>query len=341
MSLARGAVARSLGNAVMDNGLPPTLPCESGVNRAAIKPGTMDWPAPNDNTNNPIRETMVYQRPWKSFQTQLDILQSRNLKVTDEAAAINHLQRIGYYRLSAYLYPFRVFRLAQDTETGAIKTVREDWFVDHTHFADAVNLYVFDKKLRLLLLDALERIEVALRVDIAYLLGERDTFAYQHIENFHPTFAKRNSQHQKWLQKYESLLKRSKEDFVKHYEQVHGADLPIWVAIEVWDFGALSQLFAMMRVPDQTVIAQKYGVANFNVFRSWLRSLNYLRNLCAHHSRLWNRNVIDQPRLPQKGEIAWCDAYIGKPDLISRPFLLINIVTQLIRMVCPSAYPGP
>lgn len=274
---------------------------------------------------------MVYERPWKTFQQQLDLLVSRNLEVTDEEAALNYLQRIGYYRLSAYLYPFRVFRIQPNFEL-----VKEDEFVANTHFSDAVNLYIFDKKLRQLMLDALERIEVALRVDIAYLLGERDTFAYKHIDQFHPTFAARHGKHAAWLQKYENLLERSKEDFVKHYRRKHGPDLPIWVAVEVWDFGAMSQLFSMMKVPDQTRISAKYGVADFKVFSSWLRSLNYLRNLCAHHSRLWNRNVIDQPKLPKQGEISWCDHYFGKKDLISKPFLLVNIVAHLMSIICPA-----
>ncbi|WP_263081273.1 Abi family protein [Endozoicomonas sp. Mp262] len=246
---------------------------------------------------------MVYERPWKSFDRQLEILKSRNLEISDDEAARRYLQRIGYYRLSAYLYPFRVFTLQQEPTTGKLVSIKEDRFVDKTHFVDAVNLYCFDKKLRLHMLDALERIEVALRVDIAYLLGERDTFAYKNIENFHPTFAKRRDQHKRWLEKYDRLLKRSKEDFVKHYTKEHGPDLPIWVAVETWDFGAMSQLFAMMKVPDQIEIASRYGVSEFKVFSSWLRSLNYLRNLCAHHSRLWNRNIIDQPKLPERGTV--------------------------------------
>lgn len=110
---------------------------------------------------------MVYERPWKTFQQQLDLLISRKLEVTEEAAALNYLQRIGYYRLSAYLYPFRVFRIEPNPETGMLETVKKDEYVANTHFSDAVNLYIFDKKLRQLMLDALERIEVALRVDIA------------------------------------------------------------------------------------------------------------------------------------------------------------------------------
>lgn len=191
------------------------------------------------------------------------------------------------------------------------------------------------------MLDALERIEVALRVDIAYLLGERDTFAYKDKHHFHPTFANKKRRgvaaFDLWHEKYTGLVARSKEDFVSHYRRKHGDDLPIWVAVETWDFGAVSQLFAMMKVPDRQKIARKYGVSDFKVFASWLRSLNYLRNLAAHHSRLWNRNIIDQPSLPKEaGVIDWCDGFIGKNDLIARPFLLLAITRHLVKVICPN-----
>lgn len=284
---------------------------------------------------------MTYQRPWCSYQDQLEILKSRGMVVTDEAAALDYLERVGYYRLSAYWYPFRIFELQQDKSTGNLTTVRRDDFVSNTQFVDAVHLYLFDKKLRLLVLDALERIEVSIRVDLAYLLGKRDTFAYQNIAEFHPKFANRKNRNGKshfdnWQERYAGLLSHSKEDFVKHYRAKHGPHLPIWVAVEVWDFGAISQLFSMMKVPDQEKIARKYGVDDFKVFASWLRSINYLRNIAAHHSRLWNRNIIDQPSLPQPGQIHWCDDFIGKPDLIAKPFLLMAIVRHMIKVICPN-----
>lgn len=279
---------------------------------------------------------MTYNRPWKSFAEQLTLLKERGLIVTDDAAALDYLERVGYYRLSAYWYPFRHFEIVQNPQTHALETRRSDQLVPNTHFTDAVELYLFDKKLRLLAMDALERVEVALRVDIAHRLGERDTFAYLHKNQFHPKWA--DKRFKPWQDKYLALLNRArdKENFVKHYLSTHGPDLPIWVAVEVWDFGAMSQLFAMMRVNDQAKIAQKYGVTDFKVFASWLRALNHLRNIAAHHSRLWNRNITDQPKLPASGEIDWCDHFIGKADLIAKPFLLFAILRQLVRVICPN-----
>lgn len=284
---------------------------------------------------------MAYNRPWKSFAEQLQLLKDRDLIITDDDAALRYLERIGYYRLSAYLHTFRQFE--PYLEGGKLKSRRLDSFVANTHFEDAIKLYWFDRRLRLILMDALERIEVAVRVDIAYLLGQKDAFSHHDIKYFHTKFATRinkragKSAFDLWHEKYGSLVSRSKEDFVKHYKQNHGDDLPIWVAIEVWDFGAMSQLFAMMKVPDQSFIANKYGLSEFDKFASWLRALNYLRNLTAHHSRVWNRNVVDQPKLPKQGEIAWCDGFRGNNDLIAKPFLLMAICKHLMEVISPAS----
>ena len=290
-----------------------------------------------------MTETNGYNRPWKAFDEQIDLLKSRGMTVQDEAWATEWLQRTGYYRLSAYWYPFRVFMHEQDPDTGAIRSVRTDAFVPDTAFSDAVNLYLFDRKLRVLLADALERIEVSLRVQIAYRLGKTDTFAYLHEDNFHPTWRNRPGPDSRltafaaWQQKYQSLVQRSKEDFVKHYRDTHGPDLPIWVAIEVWDFGAVSQLLAMMKVPDQQAIAAHYGIADWQAFASWVRALSYLRNLVAHHSRVWNRNMVSEPKMPASGQSAWCAQFVGKRDLLAKPFVYLAIVRHMVEAICPGS----
>ena len=288
---------------------------------------------------------MVYSRPWKSFPEQLELLKSRGMVVTDEAAALDYLQRVGYYRLSAYWYPFRKFEVVQSGNAGKLATRALDEFQPGTQFVDAVHLYLFDKQLRLYLADALERIEISLRVDLSYLLGKRSPFA--HVENtkahFHPGFAGRafsknnpKPAFDAWLGKYRELVKRSKEDFVRHYHTNHGDELPIWVAVEVLDFGAISQLFSMLHPRDQLAIANRYGVDDWKVFKSWLFSLSYLRNLVAHHSRLWNRNITSKPKLPKRGKIAWCDAFIDNEDTRFKPFLLLAITRTLVKSICPN-----
>ena len=137
------------------------------------------------------------------------------------------------------------------------------------------------------------------------------------------------------MAKYRGLVSRSKEDFVRHYHDTHGEELPVWVAVEVMDFGALSQLFSMLNVNDQSEIARRYGVNDWKVFASWLFSLSYLRNLVAHHSRVWNRNITSKPKLPKRGQMEWCDSFIDNEDTRFKPFLLVAITTRASQICLP------
>ncbi|MND38171.1 Abi-like protein [compost metagenome] len=274
-------------------------------------------------------------KPWRSFADQLQQLQDRGLQVDNPAAALDYLERLGYYRLSGYWYPLRAIDPAASAAQG--KAVRLDTFAPGSRFEDVVRLYVFDKKLRLLALDALERIEMAVRVDIAHLLGKRDLCAHENPACLHGNFAKKvitrgpdagKSQHQVWLAKYQSMLGRArKEPFVAHHQQQYGT-MPIWAAIEVWDFGLLSKLFAGMQHADQQTIAAMYGAPNGQAFAQWLRSLNFIRNVSAHHSRLWNINVLELSPRPS----SW-------PTVLNtaRPFFYFCLMQQLLGVICPNS----
>lgn len=297
---------------------------------------------------------MSYLKPWKSYAEQLDQLIGRGLTVTDRERALDYLERIGYYRLSGYWFAFRersepLCLLNEDGRKP--KKVREerialDAFRAGTTFQNAVDLYVFDKQLRLLAMDALERIEVALRVDVSHTLGQLDPFAYLKPELFHDEFSVKLdkdsgiTRHHEWLGKHAQLIVRSKEEFVRHNRTKYGLPLAIWVACEVWDFGTLSTLFSGMREAEQDAIASQYGVSNGRIFATWLRSLNYLRNVCAHHSRLWNRNIVDQPKLPSSAELAWVTPFEGDAHARARCYLLLKITRHLLDVVNPrSSWP--
>lgn len=295
---------------------------------------------------------MAYDKPWLSYLEQLQQLKDRGLTITDEQRALAHLQRIGYYRLSGYWYAFRQRSGACSPlsksgipmlKKGKTDHLMLDTFKPGAAFQQAVDLYVFDKRLRLLALDALERIEVGLRVDIAHTLGRLDPYAYLNPSLLHDEFAQKIDQKtgltplHKWQENQARLINRSKETFIEHHKKKYGLPVPIWIASEIWDFGTLSHLFGGMREREQDAIAARYGISNGRVFASWLRSLNYLRNVCAHHSRLWNRNMADQPRKPAQGEVplfehAWQDSHVQ-----ARPFLLFCIVQHLLMTTNPTS----
>lgn len=297
---------------------------------------------------------MPYPKPWKSHADQLAQLIERGMAVADPALAAESLARIGYYRLSGYWFAFRQRsgEVCMLDDKGAkprhVRTQRLvlDVFRAGATFQNAVDLYVFDKRLRLLALDALERIEVVLRADIAHTLGQLDPFAYMRPELLHADFSTRLDQdsglskHHAWLSKHAQLIGRSKEEFVRHNREKYGLPLAIWVACEVWDFGTLSTLFSGMREGEQDAIASQYGLRNGRIFATWLRSLNYLRNVCAHHSRLWNRNIVDQPKLPPSDELPWVAPFEQDNHARARCFLLLKIIRHLLRVIHPrSSWP--
>lgn len=288
----------------------------------------------------------TYAKPYLSFQQQLGLLKSRGLGVTDDAAALSWLRRIGYYRLSAYWYPLRSREIVQDPDTAQLKVVRQDAFVSGANFEHALDLYIFDNRLRLLMIDAIERIEVAFRVEVSHLLGAKDTFAHVNPAMLHGNFTKKvgasgKTQHQEWLEKYERALSRSKEDFFLHFQAKYGEPLPIWVAVELWDFGMLSNFYRGMTTADRAAIAANYGVTDSSVFASWLRSMNFVRNVAAHHSRLWNKNLIDQPKFPRRGEINAFDPLVANPqisaDISSRLYSVLCILLYLLKVCNPNS----
>lgn len=274
------------------------------------------------------------------------------MDISDEAKASECLSRIGYYRLSAYWYSSRTSEIYRD-EADKRRTRVLDAFREGTRFSDALDFYVFDKKLRILVLDALERIEVGVRTDIAVLLGERSAWAHREKDNLHGNFTRpqvstarmaqirslnlsgksafkiartvgvkestvrlalnqpdraQKSDHDEWLARLDEKFLKSKEDFSKHFKARYpNSDPPIWIAVELWDFGTLSHFFSGMKVSDRNEIAKRYGLSNGDILAGWLRNLNDVRNFCAHHSRLWNRNMPYIPAWPLPGEIPILD----------------------------------
>ena len=297
---------------------------------------------------------MAHKKPWMGYEEQLELLIKRGMRVTDREKALEYLQRIGYYRLSGYWYAFRQRhgkncvpgkdgQRVNNKKSGKPleSTIALDEFKEGTTFKNVVDLYVFDKQLRLLAMDALERIEIALRADISHTLGKIDPFAYLNPELFHKTFSvtldERTglTKHHQWLGRHAQLITRSREEFVSHHRDRYGYPLAIWVACELWDFGTMSTLFGGLREQEQNAIAQRYGIDNGRTFASWLRSMNYLRNVCAHHARLWNRNVIDQPKLPAVHEVDWVKEVEEDRHARARCFVLLLIVRHVLQVINP------
>ena len=140
---------------------------------------------------------MAYSKPYLPIPDQLALIKRRGMVVSDDALAQAYLGKIGYYRLSGYWYPYR-------RSASAGSSAVSDQFRDGTKFSEIVDLYVFDKKLRLLMMDVVERIEIALRVQITLQLGRYSSHAHRQPRLLHPNFASRPApstgeiKHEKW-----------------------------------------------------------------------------------------------------------------------------------------------
>lgn len=266
-------------------------------------------------------------KPWLDFADQVKLLQNRGMEINDEKQAEKYLRRIGYYRLSGYFHVFRRWDAASQTLS--------DDFIEGSNFENVLSLYLFDKKLRFLALDALERIEMAVRVDIAHVLGNKDPLAYENPAYFDGKFVRavnHKSEHQKWLERQEELVekaKRRKIACVGHNLDKYGK-LPIWAVSGLWDFGAMSRLYSGMKHQDQNDIARKYGALHGGIFAKWLRSLNEIRNIAAHHDRLWNIRIVQQSAPIQTDEF-W------KRLENTRPFFYFCIMQQMMKVLCPNS----
>ena len=226
----------------------------------------------------------AFAKPALTYDHQVQLLRSRGLVIADEPAARHCLAHHNYYRLSAYRFPFS-------------EPADPHRFLPGTTFEQLWELYCFDRSLRHLVNEAAKRGEVSTRSRLAYELGHAfGPLAYADASHF-----KSKKQHAFTLRKIDAEIQRSKEDFILHFRNTHGMSRPpIWAACEVMSFGNVSTLYALIRHDrDKKRIASTYGLS-IGDFGSLLHHVAYIRNLCAHHSRLWNRKFTITVSLPRK-----------------------------------------
>jgi abortive infection bacteriophage resistance protein len=234
---------------------------------------------------------MHYTKPALSFEQQAQRLIDRGLLVADRATLVQRLSSVNYYRLSAYWYPFKKI----DPATG------QERLAPNTAFETIWRRYTFDRELRLLVMDAVERVEVAIlrtRMVEQYTLLH-GPFGYCERANFRPEFLPDDYAH--LLNGLDDEVARSKEEFVKRFQKKYTDEprLPLWMAVEVMTFGQLFTFFRQLHRTEQQLLAKQFDLFP-PVLESWLHSLNFIRNACAHHARLWNREIPIRPALPEK-----------------------------------------
>lgn len=223
-----------------------------------------------------------FQKPVLSLAEQLALLQQRGMSVADPARAEHYLRFIGYYRLSGYWFPFQ----HRDGSPA------HDDFRPGTNFETVLDRYVFDRRLRVLIMDAAERIEVAARTAISNRMCEGfGPHWYLSAARFAPGFDHANFLRRVRQETGIVPFNRNKQsDFIRHYLQKYDTppEPPSWMVFELLPFGSVSTVFKNLFDAEKKAIAADFDLPRDRL-QSWLHAASHIRNLCAHHSRVWNR----------------------------------------------------
>lgn len=215
-----------------------------------------------------------------------------------------------------------------------------------TTLRHAEDLIDFDRRLRMLVMDGVERIEVAVRMRIGYVLGRRSPFSYEDPTCFTEAFTAEStgalepapSKHVQWLQRVNDRKTGSDEQFVEHFRQNYDDRMPVWALTEILELGHLSVLYRGIRQQDAEEIALAFGVPTKKIMTSWLASLNYVRNVAAHHSRLFNRKLQHAPARPRTGQIPVLD-HLRDQESAKGIFGTYNALAVIAHLL-PSIEPG-
>ena len=261
---------------------------------------------------------MKFEKPAVSVPDQIELLKRRGMTVGDEAQARHYLNFISYYRLRAYWLPFEV----PAANNG------DHAFRDGTTFEDVLTLYIFDRELRLLVLDAIERVEVALRAQWAHHMAM--TYGpHGYLEQGHYSVIRH---HAKDVTDLEKEFNRSDDAFAIHYRDKYDSPKlpPVWMAAEVMSFGLLSKFYSNLKTrADRKAIADPFALDEA-VVTSFAHHISTVRNICAHHGRLWNKRftvTMTVPKYPAKLPVAMRDA---DPRYLHNTLVMLDYLLALI-----------
>lgn len=260
--------------------------------------------------------------PSYSIDDQIQLLKNRGMLFKEEHHAQHFLKNISYYRLKGYWWDM------------------QDNFLNHqfkpnTYFEDVIERYNFDRKLRLILFDAIERIEIALRTKMIYFMSQSyGALWYRDPQYFHD-LNKFNAN----KTKLEKEFNYSQEVFIRDHKRRHPADYPeSWKILEISTMGTLSKIYKTIKfqLPEKASIAKEMGLNLHTELSSWLEAIVYLRNILAHHSRLFSRNMVKKPTEKiNNPQLDWLDSPLS-PAQVKKPFLIITSMVYLCNKVTPN-----
>lgn len=264
---------------------------------------------------------MQFEKKPLTIEQQIKLLKDRGLIFNDVNKAYRYLSNVSYYRLSAYWYTFLKHPKS------------EHLFVPDTTFEKVIDTYVFDRKLRMIIFDEIERIEIALRTTLIY------HYCLVYGNNWYEDkslFKGKDAYFYKLQEILLAEMDKTSEVFIKHYRKKYTkpANPPAWMALELLSFGQLSTLFKNLKsCAERKKIAEHFKLDDI-VLESWLEALSYVRNACAHHMRLWNRKLPKSPTIPKKPRAIWLNE---NPPLNqqNKIYLILSVINYLLEIISP------
>jgi len=218
-------------------------------------------------------------KPALSIQEQIDKLKERGCIIESDDNPSEVLSKINYYRFTAYLLPFKN---------------SDDTYKPRTTFKKVLKIYEFDQKLRNLISYAIEFIEIEMRTRVAY---EHST-QYGPLGYLNAANLKLNMNHDEFIDTIEKYKEREKNNkVIQHHMEKYDGDIPFWAMIEFFSFTELSKFYQNMITKNKKNIS-KYYHQYYSLIESWLYCLSFLRNSCAHYSRLYYSFMIPTPGTP-------------------------------------------
>lgn len=262
-------------------------------------------------------QKVPYTKQIQTFASQIAILKQRGMVIPNENDADDWLRKVSYYRMSGYWYPLLVDKRNHIFKTGST-------------FEQARMLYEFDSHLRRIVLSCIERIEVAVRTQLAYVMS----LAYGGYWFENASLFGNQVQHAKTVTSIQDEYQRSDEQFVRAFRRKYSDPLPpSWITLEITSFGTMSILYQNLKpgFPKRNVAAA-FGVSD-TVFASWLHTLVYVRNICAHHARLWNRTLGVRPLMPRRPH----HTFIAQPaNGTPRVYFVLAIIRYWLNIIDPN-----
>ncbi len=262
-----------------------------------------------------------FNKPPLTIQEHLKLLKDRGLVIECDQSAEDFMQHITYYHLCSYWLPF---------EEPCESQPRTHQFKTGTTFDQIKNLYEFDRDLRMLVLNAIERIEISVRSKWVNVMKH----AYgPHAQLIPHAFVKHRGEwkYRTGLQKWIDTANDSRETFVKHFKDKYKEDMPpIWAAAELLSFGSFSRWYKFTKAPEMRNRVAKQYKLDEKILVSFIHHLCIIRNHCAHHSRLWNRNISIPFIIPSQGNGDLIDSLIeySDPTVSKRTYKIYNTLTM-------------